>query len=99
MHLCPGSGCLTNTLPEVQQEQIRHVDSLHEYKDVFLKVKNWGKFEHSDIERNQIEEVRNWMTIPYFVRTFERKLVRKLRLHHDVSCFLDLSVCCSILTV
>ncbi len=69
-----------NTLPEVQQEPSRHVDHLQEYKDIFLKVKNWGKLEESDIERNQIEEAQYVMTIPNFVATFERKLVRKPRL-------------------
>ena len=38
------------------------------------------------------------MTILDFVTTFEQKLVRKPRLHPDVLCFLDLSVCGSILT-
>ncbi len=109
---CTSLEYLTNTLPEVQQEPIRHghVDGLQEYnkstlrkislsKYIFLKVENWEKFEESDIERNQIEEARNMVTIPNFVTTFEWKLVRKPLLHHDVRCFVDLPVCCSILMV
>src|SRR5216684_3941021 len=67
---------------------------LHEYKDIFINVKKWGKFEHSDIKRNQIHDAQD---IPDFVTTFERKLVRKPRLHPNVRPFLDFSVCCSIL--
>jgi hypothetical protein len=88
-----------NTLPEVLQEQVPDVVSLQAYKDIFLKLKTWGMFEHSDIERNRIQDAGNLTTIPDFVRAFERKLARKPRLHHDVRCFLDLSVCCWILTV
>ena len=85
---------LMNTLPEGELKEINH---LPEYKDLFIKVNNWGTFERSDIKRNQLEDTER-MIILNFVTTFEQKLVRKPRLHPDVCCLLDLSFCCSILT-
>ena len=73
-------------------ERIGVVDDLGDYKDIFVKVKNWS-FERSDIERNEIwsaEEER--IIMPDFVERFEEELVRKPRLHPDVRCFFVLSV-------
>ena len=78
-------------------EQIGRVDDLQDYEDIFIKVKNWS-FELSDITRNQIRSVDELMEIPDFVKLFEQELVRKPRLHPDVRCFFDLSVCGSTLT-
>jgi len=74
-----------NALPEVGQT----VDSalLEEYEDIFIKVKEWGAFNKSDMDKNGLctfdEEV------PDFVAEFERELDRKPGLPSDVSCFLD----------
>ena len=93
LRLFAGSECLTNTLPEVQE-----VDGVQEYRDIFLKVKDWENFQESDIERNRIEEAEN-ITIPAFVTTFERMLLRKPCLSPDVRCVPDSSVYHSMLTV
>jgi len=85
-------------LPERELKEIVRVDHLQEYKNIFIKVNKWGTFERSDIERNQIQSAQVMMTIPNFVSTFERMLIRKPRIHPDVRCFLDLSICCSVLT-
>jgi len=84
-----------HTLPEGEQIDI---DPLQNYKNIFIKVNKWGMFEPSDIERNWIQDARSMKTMPDFVTTFEQELVRKPRLHPDVRCFLDLSLCGSILT-
>jgi hypothetical protein len=77
-------------LPEGQQ--IGHSEPYDE--DIFIKVKNWGWFEETDVERNQIWSAEdNRVVIPDFVKIFEQKLVRKPRLDADVRCFFDLSVC------
>jgi len=57
-------------------ERIAVVDDLEDYKDIFVKVKNW-LFEMSDIARNEIcsaEEER--IIVPDFVERFEQELVR-----------------------
>ena len=85
-----------NTPPE--GEQIGHPDLLQTYENIVIKLKHSGKFEESDIDRNQICEAESLMDPPESVTTFEQGLARKPCLHHHVRCFLDLSVCGSILT-
>jgi hypothetical protein len=58
-----------------------------EYEDIFIKVKEWGIFQHSDIELNGIND--DPITAPNFVTEFERMLDRKPGLRLDVGCFLD----------
>ena len=48
----PGSEYPMNALPEGQQ--IGHPNLLQDYEEIFIKVKNWGCFEESDLARNQI---------------------------------------------
>jgi len=69
-----------------------------QYRDIAIKVKNWGIFERSDIERNQIRATPNTATIPNYVTTFEQMLTRKPVIRPNVRRFPDLSLCCSILT-
>ena len=68
-----------NTLP--RDEPMSHFRSLRVYEDIFVKVKSWSTFERSDIDRNRIQVA---MILPDFVKTFERKLVRKPRLYSSV---------------
>ena len=57
------------------------------YEDIFIKVNEWGIFQNSDIELNDICDA---LTItPNFVTEFERMLDRKPGLRLDVGCFLD----------
>jgi hypothetical protein len=86
--LCTSSGYLTNPLPEGDKP----VDSglVRDYEDIFIKVKNWGAFEGSDIERNGLHKYRDG-TVPDFVTEFERELDGKPCLASDVCCFLDCS--------
>ena len=49
---------------------------LREYADILIKVKEWDKFQPSDIERNNISPTEGG-AIPDFVTNFERKLERK----------------------
>jgi len=77
--LCPSSEYLTNTLPVVEynQERIVRVEPLQVYKDIFIKVKNWGKFEHSDIARNQLYDAQDIMVMPDLVTAFEQQVGQK----------------------
>lgn len=60
-----------------------------EYEDIFIKVKEWGTFESSDIERNGIQICGDDGTpVPDFVTEFERELDIKPGLAPDVCCFL-----------
>ena len=60
-----------------------------EYEDIFIKVKEWGTFESSDIERNGIQICGDDGTqVPDFVAEFERELDIKPGLAPDVCCFL-----------
>jgi len=60
-----------------------------EYEDIFIKVKEWGIFQHSDIARNGIYD--DSITAPNgdFVTEFERMLDRKPGLRLDLGCFVD----------
>jgi len=49
---------------------------VREYEDIFIKVKQWGAFESSDIERNGLRIYVDG-TVPDFVAEFERELHRK----------------------
>lgn len=80
MSLFPSSEYLMNTLPE-DQEPIRPGTGLEKYRDILLKVKDWNKFEESDLQRNQIEVTGN---SPDFVTSFEQRLDRKPRLPKGV---------------
>ena len=92
--ICPSSSYLTTTLPEGAMQGIHRADDLQDYQDIFVKVGEWGKFERSDIERNNILDAQdNGIGAPTFVRTFEGMLERKPR----VRSFVGLPVCCSIL--
>ena len=77
-----------NALPEGDKP----VDSglVREYEDIFIKVKQWGTFESSDIERNGLRIYVDG-TVPDFVAEFERELHRKAGLAPEVCCFLDYS--------
>ena len=86
----------TNTLPE--DEPIVQPSLLQVYEEIFVKVKNWGSFEESDLGRNEIWSAQEGVVIPDFVQIFERKLVRKPRLDANVRCFFDLSLCNPSLT-
>jgi hypothetical protein len=88
--LCPSSGYLTNAPPEGDKA----VDSglVRDYGNILIKVKEWGVFEDSDIERNGIRMCSNNRTpVPDFVAKFERNLDSKPGLAPDVCCFLDYS--------
>ncbi len=54
------------------------VDSalVREYEDIFIKVKEWGAFESSDIERNNLRMYVDG-TVSDFVAKFERELQSK----------------------
>ena len=66
------------------------MDFVKAYEDTFIKVKEWGLFESSDIERNGIRmSRRNRTPVPGFVARFERELDSKPGLALDVCCFLD----------
>ncbi|KAF8429439.1 hypothetical protein L210DRAFT_3563367 [Boletus edulis BED1] len=69
-------------IPTLFQEIIPHVEGLEKYKDIFLKVKDWGTVDESDIESNGIEEAE--IDIPPFVIIFEKKLLQKPRLPLDL---------------
>jgi hypothetical protein len=82
-------------------ESFPSLDDLRKYGDIFIKVHEWGKFKHPDIEGNDIIRISDmqdpasqegdviWMTAPHFVTNFERKLERKPCLQsQSVRCFL-----------
>ncbi|KAH9996089.1 hypothetical protein BJV77DRAFT_193368 [Russula vinacea] len=48
-----------------------------EYEKIFIKVKEWGAFDDSDIQRNGLCSHRRGTQTPEFVAEFERKLVSK----------------------
>ena len=85
---------MTNTPREVVRS-----DLVRACENIFIKVNSWGKFETSDIQRNGIYDYEEQcVDLLDFAANFERKLDRKAGLPHAVRYFLDLSVCCSILT-
>jgi hypothetical protein len=67
-------------------EWVAHPDRLQEYRDIVIKVHEWGNFEHSDIGRNNMVRICDrqevvdtqdevaWMTVPPFVTNIEQKL-------------------------
>lgn len=60
---------------------------IREYKDIFIKVNDWGTFKDSDIKRNGL---RKHVDCPDFAAEFERELDSKPGLALDVCCcFLD----------
>jgi hypothetical protein len=83
--LCPSSGYLTNAL----HEDDKPVDSdlVQGYKDIFIKVKEWGAFGGSDIRRNGLSIYVG--TSPKFVAEFERELDSEPGLAPDARCILD----------
>ena len=65
---------------------------VREYEDIFIKVKEWGAFGSSDIERNGIHICSDDETpVPDFVAKLERELHSKVGLEPDVCCFLNYS--------
>jgi hypothetical protein len=63
--------------------------------DICVKVMELRKFKFSDLASNRIEKTMT--DLPTFVTDFVRMLDRKPTIN-PVRCFVDLSVCCSILT-
>jgi hypothetical protein len=79
-----------NPLPEGDKP----VDSdfIGEYEDIFIKVKEWGTFVESDIQRNGIYMCsEDGAPVPDFVTDLERELDSKRGLAADVCCFLGYS--------
>jgi len=87
--LCPSSVYLTNA-PCEGDGFVQRLDSalVSEYEDIFIKVKEWGAFEMSDIERNGLRQFVGG-TVPDFVAKFERELHSKAGLAPEVRRFLD----------
>jgi hypothetical protein len=81
--LSPSLGYLTNAPPEGVGASL-----VKEYKDILIKVGEWGAFEASDIKRNDLDIFFHG-TVPDFVAKFERELDRKPGLAPDVCCLLD----------
>jgi hypothetical protein len=84
--LCPSSGYLTNTL---RKATILDSDLVIQYKDIFIKVKEWGVFQHSDLECNDIHTCEE---VPPFVAEFEQKLDKKPGVAPEVCYFLSLAI-------
>jgi hypothetical protein len=82
-------------LSEGVMSEAPHVAEQQTLVDICIKVVELGKFKSSDLERNKIEEITT--DPPAFVTDFVRMLDRK-PIILPVRCFVDLSVCCSILT-
>jgi hypothetical protein len=80
---------LTNTLPE--GDKFLYSTLVKEYEDIFIKVKQWGAFESSDIERNGIHIFHDKTLVPDFVAKFEQELDSKPGLAPDVCCSFDYS--------
>ena len=89
---CPGSGYLTNALPEGDGLTL-----VREYEDIiFIKAKDWGAFEStdhsvrywnfSDIEQNGLQLLVDG-TVQDFVAEFERESDSKPGLAPNVCCF------------
>jgi hypothetical protein len=96
MLICLSSSYLTTTLPKGAMQGIHRAGDLQDYEDIFVKVREWGKFEHSDIGRNNILDAQdNGISASTFVTTFERMLERKPRC--SVCGFVGFPICCSIL--
>jgi hypothetical protein len=88
---------LTNLLLEGEMKGIPPEYNLAEYSDIFVKVREWAGFCHSDIEDNNIHDTRGRISVlPTFVAEFNRELDRKPSLD-PVRCFVDFPVSCSIL--
>jgi hypothetical protein len=61
-----------------------------DYEDIFIKVKEWGAFDGSDIERSGIRMFSEGCApVPDFVANLEQKLDSKPGLDPDVCFFLD----------
>jgi hypothetical protein len=84
----------------VPHEDDKSVDLnfVKEYERIFIKVKEWGAFDDSDIQRNGLCSHRRRTQTPEFVAEFERKLVSKPCPAPDVCCFLDYSFDAGALT-
>jgi hypothetical protein len=85
--LCPSSGYPN---PLLEGGKPPDSDFVREYEDFFIKVKQWGAFEGSDIEGNGLRSNVHG-TVPDFVVEFERELDDKPGLDPDVCRFLDYS--------
>ncbi len=82
-------------LSEGEMPKVPHVAEQQILVDICVKVMELGKFKFSDLASNKIEETTT--DPPAFVTDFVRLLDRK-PIINPVRCFVDLSVCCSILT-
>jgi hypothetical protein len=86
MSLFPTSGYLTNALSK--DDRPVNLQFVQDYEDIFIKVKEWGAFERSDIDRNGLRIYVDG-TVPDFVAKFKQELDSKPGLDPDVCCFLD----------
>jgi len=80
---------VTNVRPEGFGPIPVDSDLVDEYKDTFVKVKDWGGFDEFDIDRNELLAVESHLRVPDFVAEFERELDSEPGLAPDVCCFLD----------
>jgi len=80
------SGYLTN-----EGDAILDSTLVRENEDAFIKVKDRGAFESSDIEQNVVH-FDDETPFPDFVAKFEQELDSKPSLAPDVCCFLNYSV-------
>lgn len=61
---------------------------IREYKDIFIKVNDWGTFKDSDIKRNGLRRCVDG-TVPEFLAEVERELDSKPGLALDVRCYFN----------
>jgi len=62
---------VTNVRPEGFGPIPVDSDLVDEYKDTFVKVKDWGGFDEFDIDRNELLAVESHLRVPDFVAEFE----------------------------
>jgi hypothetical protein len=80
---------LTNTLsPAGYPGHILSSELVQQYKDNFIHVENYNRFQESDIVLNNVSLAGS---APEFVADYERKLDSKPSLAGDVRQFLELS--------
>ena len=83
-----------------EENSVLDSELFKEYQDAFIIVNNWGSFQLSDIDLN---DVRSVTLVPNFVEEnfvtkFERKLDRRPGVASNVRCGVC-SICFSILKV
>ena len=82
MSLCLGQDILRTRC--LEDNQPVDSDFVRDYKETFIKVKEWGAFNDYDIQGNGLRSHRRETQPPEFVADFERKLLSKPRLAPDV---------------